>query len=755
MSNLFGQVWGWVRSVMTRLAWRAAVSTAALLLAATGAARAQGFEWAVKAGGINPPPVANAVQIDWGFAVAVDRAGDVYVVGGFAGTAPFDGQSVTSAGGSDGFIAKYAPDGRLRWVKSYGGAGDDLFRRLTIDADGNLLVLGTYRARIGFGSVVLQSSAPTRDSGFIAKFDPEGRALWAVGLDSVGTTGLNASSLSGLRVDPSGQVLVAGWFNGTLSVGSQTLVSAGSSDGIIVRLGAQGELLWVRRYGGTDREAFYGIDIDAQGRLVVAGGFSGTLTLGSSTLTSAGGSDGFWGTFTANGEPLWAVATATGAGAANVFGAALAPNGDVVLTGRFAGSARFDTVELSNATAQQSGFVARYRPDGRFAWATSMLSSDGFSDVNQLVFDRWGRVLALGSLTGSIQFPGGVRSDGIDGLQRPYAAVLDPGTGRVAWFLTGTGTVVNRDNASFFGAALAADGALYATGLLGGTMSFGTTQLTTGVSLASPDSSDLDILVARLRLPAPPPNGDFNGDNKPDLLWQNVVTGERAFWFLDGVRFGGGGGLGVLPADWRMAGTADFDGDGRTDIVLQNRVTGERAIWLMNGATLVSGVGLGTVPPAWEIAAVADLNGDGKADLVWQNLETGERAVWFMDGSRFQGAAGLGVVPREWVIAAAGDIDGDGKADLVLEHLGTGTRYVWLMDFAGAAGLNIKGGATLTTLPPEWRIARLGDFDGDGKTDVVWENRRTGERVVWLLDGLTLKGGSNLGTVPSDWQIVK
>ena len=37
-----------------------------------------------------------------------------------------------------------------------------------------------------------------------------------------------------------------------------------------------------------------------------------------------------------------------------------------------------------------------------------------------------------------------------------------------------------------------------------------------------------------------------------------------------------------------------------------------------------------------------------------------------------------------------------------------------------------------------WRIAQVGDANGDGNADVIWHNRSTGQVAVWLMDGLTL-----------------
>ena len=99
--------------------------------------------------------------------------------------------------------------------------------------------------------------------------------------------------------------------------------------------------------------------------------------------------------------------------------------------------------------------------------------------------------------------------------------------------------------------------------------------------------------------------------------------------------------LGTVSTDWEICGAGDFNGDGKSDIVWQNILTGERTIWLMSGTTVSSKVSLGTISPDWQISSGGDFDGDGNSDLIWQSLSTGQCMLWTMTGTQFNGVVSL------------------------------------------------------------------------------------------------------------------
>ena len=228
--------------------------------------------------------------------------------------------------------------------------------------------------------------------------------------------------------------------------------------------------------------------------------------------------------------------------------------------------------------------------------------------------------------------------------------------------------------------------------------------------------------------------GDFNGDGRDDILWQHS-NGTVTDWLgqANGGMVGNFANFRALAGSgWAIAGTGDFNGDGRDDILWQH-TDGTVTNWLgqANGgmagniANLGAGAGAG-----WSIAGIGDFNGDGRDDILWQHTD-GTVTNWLgqANGGMAGNIANLGAgAGAGWAIAGIGDFNGDGRDDILWQHT-NGTVTNWLGQANGGmvgniANLGAGAGAG-------WHIAGTGDFNGDGRDDILWQHDN-GTVTNWL-----------------------
>jgi hypothetical protein len=134
--------------------------------------------------------------------------------------------------------------------------------------------------------------------------------------------------------------------------------------------------------------------------------------------------------------------------------------------------------------------------------------------------------------------------------------------------------------------------------------------------------------------------------------------------------------------------------------------------------------------------------------VMLEHTISGERLLVTMTGGVFGAVVGLPRAPVEWQIVGAGDFNADGKDDIVWQNNLTGARVVWNLNANGV----VIGSRGLGIVPLEWSIAGTGDYNSDQQDDILWENKVTGERVVWFMDSQHSSiGGGKFATVPLEW----
>lgn len=245
---------------------------------------------------------------------------------------------------------------------------------------------------------------------------------------------------------------------------------------------------------------------------------------------------------------------------------------------------------------------------------------------------------------------------------------------------------------------------------------------------------------------------DFAGDFNSDLLMYNPASGETFAGLLSAGVLQSGNmitTLDVVGGDTIHA-TGDFNGDKKSDILSYNTITGEIETLLLDDGVLLSTNAILTVNPLsnFRFQGTGDFNGDGNEDIIMHNAITGEIVFIFLDPT---GTALMGIefvvdidVATDWTLNNTGDFNGDGRDDLLLYNTVSGGIAIIFVD-----GSTVLSFAFLTDLDPAsgWFVQSTADFNSDGKTDLLLYNPAGGQLATMLLDGATVLFNFSLYTL--------
>src|SRR5207244_129439 len=175
--------------------------------------------------------------------------------------------------------------------------------------------------------------------------------------------------------------------------------------------------------------------------------------------------------------------------------------------------------------------------------------------------------------------------------------------------------------------------------------------------------------------------------------------------------------------NWVNVVTGDFNGDGKTDVAARVQQTGFWWVGINTGASFSLSKWGGQWPTSvnWVDVNVGDFTGDGLTDITGRVLQTGRWWVALSNGSAassFTSSPWGTALPTTvtWVDFKVGDFNGDGKDDIVGRVLQTGRWWVGLS--TGSNSFNFTPWDLWSTAV-SWTDAIVGDFNGDGKDDIA------------------------------------
>jgi FG-GAP-like repeat len=126
-----------------------------------------------------------------------------------------------------------------------------------------------------------------------------------------------------------------------------------------------------------------------------------------------------------------------------------------------------------------------------------------------------------------------------------------------------------------------------------------------------------------------------------------------------------------------------------------------------------------------------------------------------MDGKTVTSESTIRRVSNDWEIKGVDDFNGDGKSDILWRNSATGQAYIYQMD-----GLNISEESSIGepyTTPDNkksyWNIVGAGDYNGDSKADILWRHNG-GTAYIWNMDGFKTTSEQLIRIADNSWQAV-
>jgi hypothetical protein len=217
--------------------------------------------------------------------LTIEEPGNLYLTGNFSGRADFDPSGAKfdmgTRGVQNGFVLKLDEAGLFRWAFMMEGQCNGI--NIQLGEDGDLFTHGTYFGTIDFdpSPSATHSLQAKRLGTYLARYDTAGNFIWG---KSLSTKFNEAVTVFDMALDESNDIYLAGYFNDSVDLvlksGTVNLISKShSDDAFIIKAEPDGDLLWVKSFGGNFSDGIGRIRVDRWKNIYSVGSIGGTADM--------------------------------------------------------------------------------------------------------------------------------------------------------------------------------------------------------------------------------------------------------------------------------------------------------------------------------------------------------------------------------------------------------------------------------------------------------------------------------------------
>lgn len=335
------------------------------------------FKWADQFKGVGPTGST-------GCAIKTDKAGNVFMTGGFSGTVDFDPgpgtNNLTSAGGGDICVVKLNSAGDLIWVKEMGSAGDDSGLGIDLNNVGNILVQGQFQGTVDFdpgAGIYNVTSITANGDQFICKLDAAGNLSWVKNFP--------VFDCKSICIDKQNNIIFSGGFAGTVDFdpGPATFNLTATNGGMFLeKLTGSGNFIWADGFvGSTINNYVQSIAVDTLENIYMTGGFYGSVDFdpgpGSLNLSSLVNLNPFFLKLNSSGSLTWGMKVWCEY-AAMAYGICLDSAKNIYVGGEFKSPIHFNQFSSNPITltgANEDIFIAKIKQCVNFTTSSITISA--------------------------------------------------------------------------------------------------------------------------------------------------------------------------------------------------------------------------------------------------------------------------------------------------------------------------------------------------------------------------------------------
>lgn len=296
------------------------------------------------------------------------------------------------------------------WGGRFGGGGEDVVKRMYVDAEGNSYTTGyfTDTADFDIGNTEYNLTSNGLYDVFVQKTNTDGNLEWAVNIG-----GNMFDYGTGITADAQGNVYVTGYFDETVDFDPRTgewlLTSQGGGDVFILKLNSNGEFVWAKSIGGIDYEESTAIGVDSTGNVYLLGYLYATVDfdpgLGEVLMSSSGLSDTFLLRLNNTGDFDY-VYTYGGDGIDLALDMVVKNENEIFLSGYFNGTTDLDPrpneTHMVTSTEDFAGYAMQINESGEII--NLALTEGGSVSILGIAQDAENNMAITGNFSGTVNF---------------------------------------------------------------------------------------------------------------------------------------------------------------------------------------------------------------------------------------------------------------------------------------------------------------------------------------------------------------